>query len=103
MVDREFLEGAGLAKALEVTVNGRHSQTVGLGHRLGVVHVIVEIHGGIPNLIMRGWDAVSGDEFRWNAPQLAVGDEIRVNIVEDGQPSPSISGNTKPSLGGPDC
>ncbi len=90
-----------MEKALEVTVNGLHPQTVGLGHPVGVVHVIVEIHGGILNLLLQASDAVSGELIWWDAPRIAVGDEIRVKVVEGGAPSPEQKRWQKRSIASP--
>jgi hypothetical protein len=69
--------------ALEVSRNGDYRLTAGLG-RLGILHSFVELDRGIPKYYLQGWDGP--DELVvWSTPEIEVGDELRVKIIETEQ------------------
>lgn len=75
-------------KAFEIHRNGRYLLTAGIGHDVGVLHAILEVHGGILNFIVRGSDGVAHQTIEWDVPQPKIGDEFTVKIVEADRASP---------------
>ena len=75
-------------KAFDVHLNGSHLMTAGIEESVSILHLILEIHGGILNLIVRGQDLVAREDLGWSDPGLKIGDEITVKIVETGRASP---------------
>jgi hypothetical protein len=68
-------------KALFVDVNGQHLVTLALGDT-SILHAIVEIHCGLLNFIVRGQNPVTGENVRWPTPQLKLGDQVSIRVVE---------------------
>ena len=75
-------------KAFRVSVNSKPMCTAGIG-ALGVLHVIVdwvrrkgEHRDGEFYLSIGGLDTVSEEHVRWSVPQIRVGDEITVRVIE---------------------
>ena len=72
-------------KAFEVSINGRHLATAGIGHALGVLHSIVELDRGVPGYFLQGWDGQTDECLAWSAPRIELGDRIAVKIIETDQ------------------
>lgn len=75
-------------KAFEVHVNGERVGLAGIG-RNGVLSVVVTWVGGSPPRNRKGFDlhigglnSTSGESLEWEAPGVAVGDEISIKIHE---------------------
>jgi hypothetical protein len=75
-------------KAFRVNVNGKPLCTAGIG-ALGVLHVIVdwvrrkgERRDGEFDFSIGGLDTASEEQVRWSVPQIGVGDEITIRVVE---------------------
>jgi hypothetical protein len=76
-------------KAFEFYFNGRRTLTAGIGHRVGTLHSMLEIHAGILNHIVRGEDLVAQETVDWSVPQPKVGDEITIKIIDTDHVSPA--------------
>lgn len=76
-------------KAFMVSVNGRHICTAGIGLD-GVLSTILSWAGGEPHLgaegefhlHIGGLDCRTDEHLNWPAPEVAVGDEITIRIIE---------------------
>jgi hypothetical protein len=85
-------------KAFMVSVNGRHVCTAGIGPN-GVLSTILSWVGGGPalgvegefRLHVGGLDTRTDEHVKWITPELAVGDEVTVRVVEVEQVDPEVS------------
>lgn len=76
-------------KAFVVSLNGQPLVTAGVGDD-GVMTTIVTWVGGAPprpaegrlTLEVLGLDSRSGEHVSWSVPEIGVGDEITIKIVE---------------------
>ena len=76
-------------KAFKVSINGRHVCTAGIGSD-GVLSTILHWAGGGPHqdeegdlrLHIGGLDCRTDEHVGWLAPDVAVGDEITIRIIE---------------------
>ena len=90
---------------LEVFHNGGYRLTAGVG-RLGILHSVIELDRGIPRYYLQGLE--NPDELVvWNTPEIELGDELSVKIIETEQAptEPSIRivrkpGHERSSVGG---
>jgi hypothetical protein len=84
-------------RALEVFLNGRYLLTAGL--HVGFLHSFVELDRGVPRYFLQGGDFTlrnKGELVFWSTPEINVGDEVAVRIIENDQAP------TEPSFrGGP--
>jgi hypothetical protein len=82
-------------KAYEVYLNGRHLVTAGVGLN-GVLSTIVTWttvspparEGGEFHFYVGGVDGQTGEHIDWSVPDVGVGDEITIKIIETDQISP---------------
>jgi hypothetical protein len=82
-------------KAFVVSLNGQPFVTAGVGDN-GTLSANVTWMGCSPpsladsgvGLIVHGIDARSGERLRWSVPEIGVGDEITIKIIETTQVSP---------------
>jgi hypothetical protein len=82
-------------KAFVISLNGEPFVTAGVGDD-GTVSANVTWVGTSPprvaegglGLFVQGIDARSGERVRWSTPEIGVGDEITIKIVETHQVSP---------------
>jgi hypothetical protein len=88
-------------KAFEIHLNGRHLLTAGIGD-VGVLASIISWSGNSPqpgllsahiprvsfHFHVGGHDPASDEHVDWSVPEIGVGDEITVRIVETDQASP---------------
>jgi hypothetical protein len=82
-------------KAFVVSLNGQPFLTAGVGDD-GVVAASVTWVGGSPprstegqlKLCVGGIDGRSREHIQWSVPEIAVGDEITIRIIESNQASP---------------
>jgi hypothetical protein len=85
-------------KAFMVSVNGRHVCTAGIGPD-GVLSTMLTWVGGGPNrdpeghlhLRVGGLDSRTDEHVDWTTPELAVGDEVTVRVVEVEEVDPEDS------------
>ncbi len=85
-------------KAFEISLNGCHLFTAGVDHDVSVLHSILEIHGGILNHVVRGYDLTRKEWIDWLGPQPRIGDEITIRIIKTDRVS---SGQRRPLSGSP--
>jgi hypothetical protein len=76
-------------KAFEIYVNGERVCTAGVGEGGVLATGVTWVAGASPHpaegrfdFRIGGVDGVTGEHLSWNAPQLGIGDEIRVKLVE---------------------
>jgi hypothetical protein len=82
-------------KAFVVSVNGQPFLTAGVGDK-GVLSSHITWSGGthgLPDgerlyLHVGGLDSRSGEHVRWSVPDIGVGDEITIKIIETDQVTP---------------
>jgi hypothetical protein len=85
-------------KAFMVSVNGRHVCTAGIGPN-GVLSTMLTWVGGGPrrdpegafHFSVGGLDSRTDEHVDWTTPELAVGDEVTVRVVEVEQIDPEVS------------
>jgi hypothetical protein len=97
-------------KAFRVTVNSKPVCTAGIG-AVGVLHVIVswlrrkgERLDGEFDFSVGGLDTASEEHVRWSVPQIGLGDEIMIRVVESDEidtPSKRYSKSEAPGRGPP--
>ena len=82
-------------KAFAISLNGQHLVTAGVGDDGSLTTNITWVgcsppslaEGGL-GLLVHGIDARSGERVRWSVPEIGVGDEITIKIIETNQVSP---------------
>jgi hypothetical protein len=85
-------------KAFVVHLNGQPFVTAGVGHD-GVLTTNIVWVGGAPprpaegrlHLQVGGLDSRTGEHLRWSVPEIRVGDEITIKIIETDQVTPEDS------------
>ena len=82
-------------KAFMVSVNGRHVCTAGIGPD-GLLSTILNWVGGGPRRDAEGHfrlhvgalDSRTNEHVRWHTPDMKVGDEVTIRIIEADQVDP---------------
>ena len=82
-------------KAFVISLNGQPFVTAGVGDDGTLTTNITWIGCSPPSLadgglglLVHGIDARSGERVRWSVPEIGVGDEITIKIIETDQVSP---------------
>lgn len=79
--------------AFEISVNGRHVATIGIGG-VGMLTAAVgwgQAPGGlshVPRLTGGGLDILRNEQVRWAMPEIALGDEVTIKVVESDEITP---------------
>ena len=79
--------------AFEINVNGRHVATIGVGGA-GMLTAAVgwgQAPGGMshaPRLTGGGLDILRNEQVRWAMPEIALGDEVTIRVVESDEITP---------------
>jgi hypothetical protein len=82
-------------KAFVISLNGQPFVTAGVGDDGTLTTNVTWVgcsppslaEGGL-GLLVHGIDARSGERVRWSVPEIGVGDEVTIKIIETNQVSP---------------